>query len=159
MIWSLWESVHSLQADISLFYFIFLFYCFLGLHQWHMEVPRLGVGSELQLPAYTTATAMQDLSCIFDLHHSSQQHQILNPMSKARGRTCNLMVLVRFVSAVPWQELNISLFYMRLEHQWIMVPWGDAGNNPLQILKDGHTHALMDLFLWWTLTNTTSNSK
>ena len=33
---------------------------FLGLHLWHMEVPRLGVESELQLPAYTTATAMPD---------------------------------------------------------------------------------------------------
>jgi len=52
-----------------------------------MEVPRLGVKSELQLPAYTTATATQDLSYVFDLHHSSQQHQILNPLSKARDRT------------------------------------------------------------------------
>ena len=33
---------------------------FLGLHLWHMEVPRLGVQLELQLPAYTTATAMPD---------------------------------------------------------------------------------------------------
>ena len=32
----------------------------LGLHLLHMEVPRLGVELELQLPAYTTATAMQD---------------------------------------------------------------------------------------------------
>ena len=31
---------------------------------WHMEVPRLGVESELQLPTYTTATAMQDPSRI-----------------------------------------------------------------------------------------------
>ena len=28
----------------------------------HMEVPRLEVELELQLPAYTTATAAQDLS-------------------------------------------------------------------------------------------------
>ena len=28
----------------------------------HMEVPRLGVESELQPPAYTTATATRDLS-------------------------------------------------------------------------------------------------
>ena len=35
---------------------------FLGLHLWHMEVPRLGVQSELQLPAYATATATRDLS-------------------------------------------------------------------------------------------------
>ena len=33
----------------------FLFVCFLGPHSQHMEVPRLGVKSELQLPDYTTA--------------------------------------------------------------------------------------------------------
>ena len=33
---------------------------FLGPHSWSMEVPRLGVESELQLPAYTRATAMRD---------------------------------------------------------------------------------------------------
>ena len=32
-----------------------------------MEVPRVGAGSELQLPAYTTATATLDLSGILDL--------------------------------------------------------------------------------------------
>ena len=33
-----------------------------------MEVPRLGVKSELQLLVYITATATQDLSHICDLH-------------------------------------------------------------------------------------------
>ena len=56
-----------------------------------MEVPRLGIESELQLPAYTTATAMPDLSCIYDLHHSSQQCPTVNPMSKARDWTYILM--------------------------------------------------------------------
>ena len=60
------------------------FLCFLGLHLWHMEVPSLGVELELQLPAYTSAEAMQDLSCICDLPHSSLQHQILNALSEAR---------------------------------------------------------------------------
>ena len=32
-----------------------------------MEVPRLGVQLELQLPAYTAATATQDLSAVCDL--------------------------------------------------------------------------------------------
>ena len=54
-----------------------------------MEVPRLGVKSELQLPAYTTATATPDPSHICDLHHSSVQRQILNPRSEARDRTHN----------------------------------------------------------------------
>ena len=35
---------------------------FLGPHLRHMEVPRLGVEMEPQLPAYTTATAMWDLA-------------------------------------------------------------------------------------------------
>jgi len=60
-------------------------------HLQHMEVPRLGVKSMLQLPAYTTATATQDPSHVCSLHHSSQQHQILNPLIKARDRTCALM--------------------------------------------------------------------
>ena len=52
-------------------------------HPWHMEVPRLGVESELQLLTYTTATAKQNPSHVCDLHHSSQRRQILNPLSKA----------------------------------------------------------------------------
>ena len=48
------------------------FFVFLGQHLQHMEVPRLGVKSELQLLAYTTAT--QDPSHFCDLHRSSQQH-------------------------------------------------------------------------------------
>ena len=46
---------------------------------------------ELQLPAYTTATAMPDLSHICSLHCSSQPHRILNPFSKAGDRTRILM--------------------------------------------------------------------
>ena len=48
--------------------FGFLFLVFLGPYPWHMEVPRLGVKLELQLPAYTTATAMSDRSHVCNLH-------------------------------------------------------------------------------------------
>ena len=48
-----------------------------------MEVPRLGVKSELWLLAYTTATATPDMSCVCDLYHRSQ---ILNPLSEARDQ-------------------------------------------------------------------------
>ena len=47
---------------------------------------------ELQLPAYSTATATRDPSLICNLHHSSWQCWILNPLSEARNRTLNLMV-------------------------------------------------------------------
>ena len=68
-----------------------MIFVFLGPHLQHMEVPRLGVKSELQLPAYTTATATRDLSHVCDLRHSSWQCWILNPRSKARDQTCVLM--------------------------------------------------------------------
>ena len=56
-----------------------------------MVVPRLGGELELQLPACTTDTAMQDQSCICDLYHSSWQRRILNPLSEVRDQTCILM--------------------------------------------------------------------
>ena len=66
-------------------YYLFIYFVYLGLHPWHMEVSRLGVELEQQLLAYTTATASPDLSCICDLHHSSWQCRILNPLSEARN--------------------------------------------------------------------------
>ena len=56
-----------------------------------MEVPKLRVESELQLPAYTTVTAMWVPSHVCDLHHKSHQLWILNPLSGARDRTYALM--------------------------------------------------------------------
>ena len=91
-IWTTWKQVGFLLH--SHFWF-FSFFLFLGPHPWHMEVPRLWVRMERQLPAYATATAMQDLSHICDLHHSSHQRQILNPLSKARDQTRNFMVSSR----------------------------------------------------------------
>ena len=45
-----------------------------------MEVPRLGVESELPLPAYATAAAMPDPGHVCGLHHSSWQHWISDPL-------------------------------------------------------------------------------
>ena len=64
----------------------FFFFCFLGLCSQHMEVDL-----ELQLLAYTTATATWDPSQVCHLHYSSQRHQILNPLSEARDHTPILM--------------------------------------------------------------------
>ena len=51
--------------------FCLVVFCFLGPHLWHMEIPRLGVDLELQLPAYT----------------QPQQCWFLNPLSGARNQT------------------------------------------------------------------------
>ena len=75
-----------------MFLFFFLSFVFLGLHPQPMEVLRLGAESQLFLLSYTTATAAPDPSSVCDLHHSSRQHRILNPLSEARDPTCVLMV-------------------------------------------------------------------
>ena len=77
-----------------------------------MEVSRPGVKLELKLSVYTTAMATQDLSCIWDLHYSSQQCQILNLLSKARDQNHNLMVSSRicFHCAMMGTPLFLNLF-------------------------------------------------
>ena len=61
-----------------------------------MEVPGLGVESEVQLLAYATATP--DLSYIFDPYHSLRQCQNLNSLSQARDWTHNLMDTSQFLN-------------------------------------------------------------
>ena len=70
-------NIYYLSYLLSNFFFAF----FGG---WHMEVGRLGVKLELQLLAYTMATAMLNPRCVCKLHHSSQQCKIPDPLSKAR---------------------------------------------------------------------------
>ena len=57
----------------------FFFALFLGLHLGHMEFPRQARGR-------TGATAAS-----LDLHHSSWQSWILNPLIKARDQNCILL--------------------------------------------------------------------
>ena len=51
----LWETIWSVSIKLLLF-------CFLGPHLQHMEVPSLGIESELLLQGYPTAPATQDVS-------------------------------------------------------------------------------------------------
>ena len=55
-----------------------------------MEVPRLGLDQSCShLP--TPQPQKCRICRIFDLHHSSQQWQIFNPLSEDKDRTCILM--------------------------------------------------------------------
>ena len=76
-----------------------------------MEVPRLGVESELWLPVYTTATATWDPSHLCDLHHSSQQCRIPNPPSEARDQIHTLMDINQISFYCPQQELPKLFFF------------------------------------------------
>ena len=81
-----------------LFFGFFFPFVILGPYLQHMEVPKLGVESELQLPADTTATAMWDPNHVCDLHHSSQQRQILNPLSRPEIEPASSWTLVMFLT-------------------------------------------------------------
>ena len=91
MCWKLIILISNMNSFFCLFV-CFVFLPFLGWLLQHMGVPRPGVELELQPPAYARATATRDQSRIYNLHHSSRQRRILNPLNKGRDRTRNLMV-------------------------------------------------------------------
>ena len=117
-----------LNVFLNILFFLILLqmelpFFFLGLHFFrvHMEIPRLGVELELQLPAYTTPTT-PNLSHIFDLHHSSQQCCIFNPW-EARDLTCVLIDTsqVHFgwaITGTPGITILILIFELFIPSLW-----------------------------------------
>ena len=110
----------------------------LGPHLRHMEVPRLGVQLELQLPAYARATAMPDPSHICNLRHSSRQRQILNPGSKARDWTRSLMVPSQICFRCATTGTPGTLIFKRKSNH---------SKNSLDVLSALALHFLSFLFL------------
>ncbi len=120
---------HSLNL---LFFFSFFF---LGPHPWQMEVPRLGVELELQLLVYATATAMQDLSHICDLHHSSQQHRSLTHWARPGIEPASSRMLVGFSTAEPQGELPENILISQDGQSW---PKWICMNKPIKIALNFH---------------------
>ena len=79
-----------------------------------MEIPRLGVKLELQVPTYTTAPATRDLSCLCDLPCSLRQCLILNPLSKVRDQTRILMDTGRVLNSLSHSRNSIMLMVLNL---------------------------------------------
>ena len=75
-------SRSGMESENVLLCFVFLHF---GLHPQHMEVPGLGVESELQKPA--TATVTLNPSHICDLCLNLQQGRTFNPQSEAKNPT------------------------------------------------------------------------
>ena len=98
----------------------FFFFFFLVPYPRHTEVPRLSWITAVATGQHHS-TAMRALSHICDLHHSSWKRWILNPLSKARDRTCTLMDTRR-----------------------IRFHCSTMGTPGIKILK----HGLMKSFLW-----------
>ena len=79
--------------------------------------------------AYTTATATWDPCHIFNLHHSSRQRRILNPLSKVRDQTQLVSINA---SSIP-QHMGSEPCLRPTPHPeqlWILNPLQGQGWNP-----------------------------
>ena len=85
-----------------------------------MEVPRLGVKLELQLLVCATATATQDPSHVCNLHHSSRQCRILNPLSEARDPTHILMDASRVHNLLSYNGNSLNKYFLT---EWRVNGW------------------------------------
>ena len=112
----------------------FFFFAFGGLYLWRLEVPRLGV--KLELPAYATATATQDPSRIYDLHHISWQGWIPSPLREARDQTHILMD----TSQIPF---------------W----WATTGTPKREFLKDTRETQVLRRKTLWEQRHSTSHEE
>ena len=96
-----------------------------------MEVPRLRVISELQLPAYAAATATPDLSHICDPRCSVTQRQILSPLSDAGDQTCILMDISQVLNPLSHGEISglVLISILQVEKWQVHVlGWASSGS-------------------------------
>ena len=104
---SLWSFfVVTTHSDSLLLPYVCI--CFLGLYLGHMEVPRLGVDSELQLPTYTTATGtpIRVVSVTYTMAHSNTGS--LTRWVRPGTEPSFSWFLVGFVATEAQQELPYS---------------------------------------------------
>ena len=93
LIYSYWWNGHyNLSSTFSfsfsfLFFFLFFFLLFKAAPVAYGSSSARGLIRAVTT-AYATATAMPDPSHVCNLHHSSRQCRILNPLSEARDRNC-----------------------------------------------------------------------
>ena len=112
-------SLLDLFATHHQFLFFFIsFFCFLGPHLQHMEVPRLGVKSEVQLPSHTTATAMWDPSQVCAVTYTTDHSNAGSLTHWARQwiKPVSSWIPVRFVTTEPQRELPHSQFLILWSH-------------------------------------------
>ena len=104
------EARFTLLKEVSYSATGILFISFLGPRPRHVDVPRLGVESELQPPAYTRATATPDLhpaSATYTTAHGNAGSVI--HWARPGIELSSSWVLVRFITAEPqWEFLAFS---------------------------------------------------
>ena len=122
----------------------FVCFFFLGPHLQHMEVPRLRVKSELQPLAI--ATAMLDPSLVCNLHHSSWQRRIPDPLSQARDQIHILMK----TSWIRFRCTTVGTTIPFLILASIMV-YSEAGYNSLCYTVGPHCLSILNVIVCFFL--------
>ena len=119
-----------------------------------MEVPKLGVKSELKLPAYATAAATPHPSCTCNLHLSSQQRWILNALSKPRDQTC----VLKDTSWVHycWPTVGTPNYYyleirknLEFTKSWYIITFLGISSNPWNKTIDNIFLATFKEHMWY----------
>ena len=93
-----------------------------------MEVPRLEVESELQLPAYTTAARNLSRTCGHTTAHGNAGS--LTHWASPGIKPASSWILFRFVSTEPWRELlgqllyaaSKPLFFLSFHQLFVVIP-------------------------------------
>ena len=75
-----------------------IFFFFLCLFVFSRAASEVCGGSQARSLTRATATATWDPSHVCELHHSSRQHRILNPLSRAGVELTTSWFLVRFIN-------------------------------------------------------------
>ena len=110
-LWSCFASQISAQWEYSLLGFcciFFPFFAFLGLHPRHMEVPRLGLNqscSRQPMPQWQQC-GIQGATVTYTTAHSNAGS--LTHWPRPGIKPASSQILVRFISAEPWWELQPS---------------------------------------------------
>ena len=95
------RSTNAAANGISFYLILFYFIVFLGPHPQYIEIPRLEVKSELQILAYTTATATPDLRQVCDLHTAHSNAGSLTHCVRPGIEPTSSWMLVDFIAAEP----------------------------------------------------------
>ena len=113
----------------------FFFFFFLGQHLKHMEVPRLGVKVELQLPACSTHSNARS-----ELHLQATPQLTATPGSLTHWarpgiEPASSWILVSFVSAAPQGELPDHILYAVIYENPYCSVRSPACSQPSEIIK------------------------
>ena len=94
-------------------YYVYLYCIYLGPHLWHMDVPRLGVESELHLLACTSATGNSRLELhLWPTPHLMAMSDHLTHWARPGIKPTSSWILVRLITAEPRWELQLWNFWL-----------------------------------------------